>query len=102
MRLTTWILGAPVALLAIWIAVANRQSVVFSLDPFSQTAPSLTAQMPLYLLLFAAVLVGVLLGGFVIGMRRVARRSSELADVVSEKAASLLPARLRKTKTPPE
>ena len=102
MRLTTWILAAPVALLAIWIAVANRLPVVFSLDPFSQSAPSVTIQMPLYLLLFTALLLGVLLGGFVIGFRRVARRSAELAEVASERAANLLPARLRKPKTPPE
>ena len=101
MRLTTWILGTPVALLAIWIAVANRRAVVFSLDPFSQSAPALTLQMPLYLLLFGAVLAGVLLGGSVIGIRRVARRSGELIDAASEKAANLLPLRLRKTKTPP-
>jgi uncharacterized integral membrane protein len=102
MRLSTWILATPVALLAIWIAVANRQPVVFSLDPFSQSAPSLTLQMPLFLLLFAALLTGVLLGGFVIGFRRVARRAAELADVAAEKAANLLPARLRRTKTPTE
>ncbi len=101
MRLTTWIFAAPTALLAIWIAVANRQPAVFSLDPFSQSAPSLTVQMPLYLLLFAALLVGVLLGGFAIGFRRVARRSAELAEIAGEKAANLLPARLRKSKTPP-
>lgn len=101
MRLTTWILGTPVALLAIWIAVANRQPVMFSLDPFSQNAPALTLQMPLYLLLFAAVMMGVLLGGFVIGFRRVARRSAEFVDAAGERAANLLPARLRKTKTPP-
>jgi uncharacterized integral membrane protein len=101
MRLTTWILATPVALLAIWIALANRRPVLFSLDPFSQSTPSLTVQMPLYLLLFVAVLAGVLLGGFAIGFRRAARRGAELADIATEKAANLLPARLRKTKTPP-
>ena len=102
MRLSTWLLATPAALLAIWIAVANRQTVVFSLDPFSRSAPSVTLEMPLYLLLFAAVLGGVLLGGFVIGFRRVMRRGADLAATASEKAANLLPARLRKTKNPPE
>ena len=101
MRLTTWILATPVVLLAIWIAVANRRPVVFSFDPFSQSAPALTVQIPLYLLLFVAVLGGVLLCGFVIGFRRVARRSAEIADVASQKVGTLLPARLRKPKTPP-
>src|SRR5258707_15632019 len=101
MRLTTWIVGIPVALAAIWIAVANRRAVVLSLGPFSQDAPALTVQMPLFLLLFLAVLAGVLLGGFAIGFRRVARRGAELADAASAKASSLLPAALRKPKTPP-
>lgn len=102
MRFTTWILGTPVALVAIWIAVANRRPVIFSLDPFSQSAPAFALQIPLYLLLFAALLGGVLLGGFVIGFRRVARRGADLIDAASEKAANLLPLRGRKTKTPPE
>jgi hypothetical protein len=101
MRLTTWIIATPVAVLAIWIALANRQPVVVSFDPFSRDAPALTAQMPLYLLLFLAVLAGVLLGGFAIGFRRVARRSAEWTDAATAKAKTLLPARLRRTKTPP-
>ncbi|HEY0303168.1 MAG TPA: hypothetical protein VGC36_17610 [Rhizomicrobium sp.] len=100
MRLTTWIVGLPIALAAIWIALANRHPVVLSLDPFSQDMPALTLQMPLYLLLFLAVLAGVLLGGIAIGFGRVARRGAELADAASAKAASLLPERLRKPKTP--
>lgn len=100
MRLITWIIATPIALFAIWIAVANRQPVVFSLDPFSQSAPALSLQMPLYLLLFAAVLTGVLLVGLTLGIRRLARRSAQLANVAGEKAANLLPDRLRKNKTP--
>ncbi len=99
MRLTTWIFGIPIAAAAIWIALANRQDVVLSLDPFSREMPALTVQMPLYLLLFLALLAGVLLGGFAIGFRRVARRSAEWADTASARAKTLLPARLRGTKT---
>jgi len=102
MRLTTWIIGLPVALAAIWIALANRQAVELSLDPFSQAAPALTVQMPLYLLLFLAILAGVLLGGFVIGFRHVVRVSGEMADSASRKAKALLPPSMRRTKTPAE
>jgi hypothetical protein len=101
MRLTTWIVALPVAAAAIWIALANRHSVVLSLDPFSRDAPALTVQMPLYLLLFLAILMGVLLGGFAIGFRRVTRRGAELADAATARAKALLPARLGGTKTPP-
>ena len=101
MRLTTWIVALPAALVAIWIALANRQAVSFSLDPFSRSAPAIAVEMPLYLLIFVAFIAGVLLAGMALGVRRIARRGAELADVAAEKAASLLPARLRKTKTPP-
>src|ERR1700712_498432 len=100
MRVTTWIVGLPVALAAIWLALANRPDVVLRLDPFSQDAPAVTVQLPLYLLLFLAILAGVLLGGFAIGFRRVARRSAEVAGAATARATSLLPARLRGTKTP--
>jgi uncharacterized integral membrane protein len=102
MRLTTWIIAIPAALCAIWIALANRHAVILSLDPFSQDTPALTVQMPLYLLLFLAVLAGVLLGGLAIGFRRVARRGAEMAQAAGARASSLLPARLQKTKTPPQ
>ena len=101
MRLTTLIVGVPVAIAAVWIALANRAPVILSLDPFSQDSPAISLQMPLYLLLFAAVLVGVLLCGLAIGFRRLARQGAEFAQTASARAGALLPPRLRKTKTPP-
>ena len=100
MRTTTWIIAVPVALVAIWIALANRAPAVFSLDPFSQESPALAVEMPLYLLIFLSVLAGVLLAGLAVGFRRLARRGSELAGAASARATALLPPRLRKTKTP--
>jgi uncharacterized integral membrane protein len=53
----------PIAIVAIALSVANRQTVTFSLDPFSQDAPLLAIDVPLFVLIFAAVLFGVLAGG---------------------------------------
>ena len=50
---------------------------------------------------FSQPQLGVLLGGFAIGFRRVARLSAEVAGAATARATSLLPARLRGTKTPP-
>jgi len=61
-KLSTYAIGIPAALVAAVVAVANRQGVLFSLDPFSQTAPALAFQVPLFLLLFLAVGVGILFG----------------------------------------
>ncbi|RDI62471.1 lipopolysaccharide assembly protein LapA domain-containing protein [Microvirga subterranea] len=53
----------PVAILVVLLAVANRAPVTLSLDPFSQDAPEFAAQVPLFAVIFAAVAVGVLIGG---------------------------------------
>jgi uncharacterized integral membrane protein len=53
----------PVAILVVLLAVANRAPVTLSLDPFSQDAPEFAMQVPLFAVIFAAVMVGVLIGG---------------------------------------
>ncbi len=75
MRLSTYAVTIPVAAVAAIVAVANRQIVQFSLDPFSTAAPAIAFAMPLFVLLFLAILFGVLLGGFVVAMGRRPRRS---------------------------
>jgi uncharacterized integral membrane protein len=69
----------PLAILMVMFAVANRGSVAISLDPFSANAPALTVQVPLFLLLLIALIVGVLAGGIAAWLvqskwRRAARR----------------------------
>ncbi len=86
MKLSTYLVALPTAAVAIVVAVANRHGVVFSLDPFSQDAPAIAVELPLFVLLFLAVLVGVFLGWLVGIAPRVKR---------------LLPSRLRGHKTPP-
>lgn len=53
----------PIAILIVLLAVANRAPVTLSLDPFSQDAPEFATQLPLFAVIFAAVMVGVLIGG---------------------------------------
>jgi uncharacterized integral membrane protein len=53
----------PVAILVILLAVANRAPVTLSLDPFSQAAPEFSTQLPLFAVIFAAVMLGVVIGG---------------------------------------
>jgi uncharacterized integral membrane protein len=53
----------PIAVAVILLAVANRAPVQLSLDPFSQDAPEFAVQVPLYALVFAAVAVGIVIGG---------------------------------------
>ena len=63
MKLSTYVFGVPAVVIAGALAIANRQSVVFSFDPFSSDHPALAFSLPLYLLLFVAVALGIVLGG---------------------------------------
>ena len=53
----------PLAILMVMFAVANREYVAISLDPFSANAPALTVQVRLFLLLLIALIAGVFAGG---------------------------------------
>jgi uncharacterized integral membrane protein len=69
----------PLAILLVMFAVANREYVAISLDPFSVNAPALTVHVRLFLLLLIALIVGVLTGGIAAWLvqakwRRAARR----------------------------
>lgn len=52
----------PITVVVVVLSVANRSLVTFSLDPFSAT-PSLSLTAPFFVFLFAALGLGVLLGG---------------------------------------
>jgi uncharacterized integral membrane protein len=53
----------PLAILGLALAVANRHAVMVSFDPFTST-PAGAVEAPLFVVLIAALIVGVLLGGF--------------------------------------
>ncbi len=61
-RLLRWLVGLPVAVLVIAFAIANRRWITLSLDPFSQEAPSLAIDLPLWLLFFLGTFIGLLIG----------------------------------------
>jgi uncharacterized integral membrane protein len=62
-RVVRLLLAFPAALLLITLAVSNRHSVRLVLDPFRPEAPALSLELPFYVYLFAALVVGVMLGG---------------------------------------
>jgi hypothetical protein len=85
-RLSTALLLIPAVIIAAVIAVANRGLIQLSLDPFSDTHPALVVQMPLYLLLFAAVLLGVFLGGLAVALARATRGRTQRPSLSVERA----------------
>ena len=62
MRVSTYVIGIPVAIAAAAIAVANRDAVWFNLDPFDRQNPAVSVYMPLFLLLFLVFGAGILFG----------------------------------------
>ncbi|MGI6854920.1 LapA family protein [Mesorhizobium sp. 1B3] len=64
-RLILIVVLVPLAIVLIALAVANRGVTAFTLDPFNPGNPALTVQLPLFVLLFAAVALGLLVGGAV-------------------------------------
>ena len=53
----------PLAVIAVALSVANRAGVVLSLDPFGAAAPRWSVELPLFVLLFVTLALGILIGG---------------------------------------
>lgn len=60
----------PLAILIVAFAVANRQVVTVSFDPFSSAEPAYAAKLPLFVLIFALVILGVIVGGIATWLRQ--------------------------------
>jgi len=60
----------PLAIILISLAVANRQVVTVSFDPFDRVDPAFSLALPLYVLILALVIAGVILGGVAAWMRQ--------------------------------
>lgn len=77
----------PLAVLIIAFAVANRQIVTVSLDPFGAEHPAASLTLPLFALVIVLLVIGVLIGGIAAWLRqskwrRTARRlEREIADL---------------------
>src|ERR1700748_2678489 len=62
-KIVTMLIVAPLAVVIVAFAVANRQSVTVSFDPFSSTTPAYAMTLPLFALIFMLLILGVLIGG---------------------------------------
>jgi uncharacterized integral membrane protein len=58
----------PIALVLIIFALANRQFVTFTLDPFGDS--TLAFSLPLFALAFILVILGVIIGGVATWLRQ--------------------------------
>ena len=69
-KLVTALILVPLAIVFVSFAVANRQSVIVSFDPFDQVHPALVVSLPLFALILVLVIGGVILGGSAAWLRQ--------------------------------
>jgi hypothetical protein len=80
-KIVTALILIPIAVGFAALAVANRQTVVISLDPFDQASPALAVAIPLFALVLALLIFGVALGGTAAWLRQSKwRRTARLAE----------------------
>jgi hypothetical protein len=89
-RILRTIVLIPAAAVLVALAVANRQSVTISFDPFDPADPAYVLTAPFYLVGFSLLIAGVVLGGIATWFeqgklrRNSARLAAELGVVRSE------------------
>ncbi len=92
-RIVAAIILVPPAVIIIAFAVANRHPVTVSFDPFSGNEPVASVTLPLFVLVIALLIAGVLIGGFASWLRQGKWRGSarrferELAELRRKHAA---------------
>ena len=60
----------PLGILIIMFAVANREIITVSFDPFDSKNPAVAFKMPLFILIFVLVGIGGLVGGIAAWLRQ--------------------------------
>src|SRR5262245_44137823 len=92
-KILTAIVLVPLAIIIVMFAVANREVVTLTFDPFNSEQPAFALRSPLFLLSFVLVAIGVIIGGFAAWLnqgkwRARARHAEAEARLLREKLAT--------------
>jgi uncharacterized integral membrane protein len=80
-RILTAIIVIPLLVVVVGFAVANRQAVTVSFDPFSAAQPAYAVTLPLFVIIFVLLILGVIIGGLAAWLRQSSwRRSARRLD----------------------
>jgi len=90
----TALIVIPLGLIFIVFAVANRHLVTVSFDPFNSVNPSIAVTLPLFVVIIAVAIAGVVAGGAATWFRqrrwrRAARQHEAEARMVKRQLADL-------------
>jgi uncharacterized integral membrane protein len=80
MKLSTVLVAAPLTVAGIVFAIANRQPVRLSFNPFDPAGEMLSFDMPLFVALFLAVLLGMAIAGFAVWLAQARWRRQARAE----------------------
>lgn len=69
-KILTVVVLVPVAVIVIAFSVANRQPVDIAYDPLGGGDPAMTLSLPLFVLILASILIGMIAGGFAAWLRQ--------------------------------
>ncbi len=105
-KFLTAVIMIPLGLIFIVFAVANRHLVTVSLDPFNSSDPSAGVTLPLFVVIIAVAIVGVVAGGCATWFRqrhwrRAARRHEAEARQMQAQLADLRAAAMTPRGGPP-
>lgn len=80
-KIVTAVIVIPLAVIIVGFAVANRQAITVSFDPFDAAQPAYAVTLPLFVIIFILMIIGVIVGGIAAWLRQGAwRRSSRQLD----------------------
>ncbi|MCA6126275.1 LapA family protein [Bradyrhizobium sp. WSM 1704] len=96
----TAVVLVPLGLIFIIFAVANRHWVTVSFDPFNSVTPTVAVTLPLFVVIIASAILGVIAGGVTTWLRqgrwrRAARRSEADARLARAEIAGIRAAATR-------
>ena len=91
-RFVLIVVFVPLAIILVALAVANRGMAAFTMDPFNPGNPALTLQMPLFVMLFLALGIGLIIGSLATWFkqgryRKIAKLRSQEAEALRQAAA---------------
>lgn len=75
-KIVAAVILVPLAVIIIGFAVANRQAITISFDPFDAAHPAYSTTLPLFVAIILLVILGVIVGGIAAWLRQSKWRAS--------------------------
>ncbi len=90
-KIVNTVVIVPLALVLLAFALANRRFVTLSFNPFDSSDPALALTLPLFVVIIAAAMLGVLAGGLAVwfGQRRHRKAARRLEAEAAQARAEL-------------